>query len=285
MSDVCPEYDTTELPSEISARGRREAAQKAKKFAAQAEPQNAVDESTISTPVHRVTEASPTISKELPSQRRPGRRKKDQVGALASSTVVDAKGKGRDMPPTSTPTASGPSTLPSSPINLTSKTPLPKDRSSVRENTAARKAKVKLFNLQTYKLHALGGYAKAIRRHGTTDNYSSQLVRFPQCIPSSKSDYFFFKGELEHKRPKRHYHRVSKSKHIYGIAMHVSRERRIHVMRARQAVRARAHGLEKMPASSIEVHHQISQETRNKIHIPMWLKENSGDPCLEVFNL
>ena len=38
-------------------------------------------------------------------------------------------------------------------------------------------AKPKTFNLNTYKLHALGDYPQAIRERGTTDNYTSQWVR------------------------------------------------------------------------------------------------------------
>ena len=34
----------------------------------------------------------------------------------------------------------------------------------------------KTFNLQTYKLHALGDYTETIRRYGTTDSYSTQPV-------------------------------------------------------------------------------------------------------------
>ena len=32
------------------------------------------------------------------------------------------------------------------------------------------------LNLNSYKLHSLGGYAKAIRQYGTTDNFNSQTV-------------------------------------------------------------------------------------------------------------
>jgi hypothetical protein len=39
------------------------------------------------------------------------------------------------------------------------------------------------FNLDTYKIHALGGYAKAIRKYGSMDNYNSQTVQhFPSCF-------------------------------------------------------------------------------------------------------
>lgn len=40
--------------------------------------------------------------------------------------------------------------------------------------------KVKLLNLCTYKLHALGDYVHNIRLFGTTDSYSTQIVsKFP----------------------------------------------------------------------------------------------------------
>jgi hypothetical protein len=36
----------------------------------------------------------------------------------------------------------------------------------------------KRFNLSTYKLHALGDYPDTIRRRGTTDSYSTQMVSY-----------------------------------------------------------------------------------------------------------
>jgi hypothetical protein len=41
-------------------------------------------------------------------------------------------------------------------------------------NNSARKSKQ--FNLNTYKLHALGDYVSTIRLYGTTDSYSTQRV-------------------------------------------------------------------------------------------------------------
>jgi hypothetical protein len=34
----------------------------------------------------------------------------------------------------------------------------------------------KCFNLQTYKFHALGDYTNHIRRFGTTDSYTTEIV-------------------------------------------------------------------------------------------------------------
>lgn len=38
------------------------------------------------------------------------------------------------------------------------------------------------FNLQTYKFHALGDYEATIRRYGTTDSYSTEIVSVPRFI-------------------------------------------------------------------------------------------------------
>jgi hypothetical protein len=40
------------------------------------------------------------------------------------------------------------------------------------------KKRLKYLNLDTYKIHALGAYARAIRMYGTTDNYTTQPVSF-----------------------------------------------------------------------------------------------------------
>jgi hypothetical protein len=42
---------------------------------------------------------------------------------------------------------------------------------------ASNGRKIKKLNLSTYKFHALGDYANAIRQYGTTDSYSTQIVR------------------------------------------------------------------------------------------------------------
>lgn len=45
-------------------------------------------------------------------------------------------------------------------------------------NRPPPKAKGKHFNLLTYKMHALGDYVRTIKLFGTTDSYSTQVVRF-----------------------------------------------------------------------------------------------------------
>ena len=46
-----------------------------------------------------------------------------------------------------------------------------------KDNESSGSRKVRRFNLNTYKIHSLGGYAKAIRLFGTADGYNSQTVR------------------------------------------------------------------------------------------------------------
>jgi hypothetical protein len=46
-----------------------------------------------------------------------------------------------------------------------------------QESTEGRKQK--LFNLQTYKVHALGDYVSTIQRLGTTDSYTTSIVSHP----------------------------------------------------------------------------------------------------------
>jgi len=50
------------------------------------------------------------------------------------------------------------------------------DEEMEKKGKKKAKRKTRQFNLDSYKLHSLGGYAKAIRLYGTTDNYNSQTV-------------------------------------------------------------------------------------------------------------
>jgi hypothetical protein len=49
-----------------------------------------------------------------------------------------------------------------------------KNAGAAQTVSSSRQAKV--FNLQTYKFHALGDYVATIRRYGTTDSYSTELA-------------------------------------------------------------------------------------------------------------
>ena len=44
----------------------------------------------------------------------------------------------------------------------------------------------KTFSLNTYKIHSIGDYAATIRKYGTTDSYTTEIVSKPNYCPSQK---------------------------------------------------------------------------------------------------
>ena len=50
-----------------------------------------------------------------------------------------------------------------------------------RDKSKTKGPKIRKFNMSTYKMHALGDYARCIRLFGASDGYSTQTV----CIPSA----------------------------------------------------------------------------------------------------
>jgi hypothetical protein len=144
------------------------------------------------------------------------------------------------------------------------------------KESASGSRKVRKFNLNTYKTHALGGYAKAIRLFGSPDNYNSQT------------------GELEHQRGKWHFKTVRKGKHILGIGLQVRRERLIHRLRERNKLNQAVANPDDLPTLPFEEqsdllppilptqHHHISINSRQKVHLSQWLNKNRDDPAILV---
>jgi hypothetical protein len=64
-----------------------------------------------------------------------------------------------------------------------------KEQSHLTKSTrAADGPRRKKFNLQTFKYHSLGDYAKTIRRFGTTDSYSTEPVSTGAFVASLGAD-------------------------------------------------------------------------------------------------
>jgi hypothetical protein len=53
----------------------------------------------------------------------------------------------------------------------------------------------KAFNLQTYKVHALGDYVSSIKTYGTTDSYTSAIARSLSSLlfKNTKTDLFYYR--------------------------------------------------------------------------------------------
>lgn len=71
--------------------------------------------------------------------------------------------------------------LTETPSNPKTKMETPSDSKPTTETPLKPKPKqrVKLFNLNTYKTHALGDYVETIRRYGTADSFSTEMVSKP----------------------------------------------------------------------------------------------------------
>ncbi|KIK32395.1 hypothetical protein CY34DRAFT_101573 [Suillus luteus UH-Slu-Lm8-n1] len=123
--------------------------------------------------------------------------------------------------------------------------------------------RMKTFNLQTYKLHALGDYSTSIRNFGTTDSYSTEP------------------GELEHRTSKARYHRTDKKGFVKQITSIERREARIHRIRDRQS----PHGtvIDEEVATSPEARFHVGKSQNYPENIPLFLQRHLGDPAIKDF--
>lgn len=170
MRKTCEDYNTQELPSETAARGRRKA-KRASKVAAVA------TRATTSTifGVEGTSQAATTSQIITPttttSQLATTPVAASQSLATAISQVAEATPHQEALP------AEAPQTI----TTLLQEPPVSTDTTSQtaekRKRSPAPKKRKKFFNLSTYTYHALGDYANTIRQFGTTDSYSTQLVR------------------------------------------------------------------------------------------------------------
>jgi len=94
------------------------------------------------------------------------------------------------------------------------------------------------------------------------------------------------------------YKHARKGKHIIGIGLQVWRERMIHRLRERNKHRLQrlAHTQNDLPTVSFEEretlpptlptsHHHISIDTRQKVELPLWLRDNKRDPAIQVIQV
>jgi hypothetical protein len=149
--------------------------------------------------------------------------------------------------------------------------------------------KIRQLNLNSYKLHSLGGYAKAIRQYGTTDNYNSQTV----CLFRVYEHYLlliFCNSRVNSSIDEAN--SVTSVLTSVGIGKQVRRECYFHRTQAlRKAKKSLIedtlptvpfHVKERLPPTSPDQHHHISLDTRSKIIIPIWLNQHEDDPALPI---
>lgn len=175
-------------------------------------------------------------------------------------------------------------------------------RPSTADTTQMSARKVRNLNLGTYKLHALGHYADAIRRFGPSDSYSTQTV----CrLIRERTIYLpVLQGEAEHRRVKKYYRRVSKSHVTMGIAKQNHRERILRKINQRKQMRdvlekeaestkppvdisskpnpSRTNPeQENLAYTAPEAHHHISTEGQSR-KLSTWLSDREEDVACKV---
>lgn len=191
---------------------------------------------------------------------------------------------------------------------------------STAESTPSsdKTAKVKGFNLHTYKYHRLGDYPAAIKRFGTTDNTTTQTVSADSGYGISHSHAVALvlthtariQGELKHRRVKQFYAHTNKTvKFAWQIARHQRRQAYLHRLQLEQPQttlpirsqtkhnrKAPAHrsqlpriplqlpfeASEPLPPSSPKEHYQISEEQAHPVDLPEYLTTNRDDPSFKV---
>lgn len=141
----------------------------------------------------------------------------------------------------------------------------------------------KTLNLQTYKYHSLGDYPAMIRRFGTCDSYSTELVSYPSFqAPRCKAQMGWGpQGELEHRTPKARYSRTNRKEFVKQMAQLERRQARIRRIRAKNfaTVNIDAEALPSTP----DVHHHIGKSQNNSEHIGLFVQKHLGDPAVKVF--
>lgn len=128
------------------------------------------------------------LTQELPAEKaargRRQARKKAKAGVAAVELAAPLEGTpavatssnvlGDGPPPLSTPSEQ----ITADVADLTADT-MPPTKKPAKRKGPSKKA----FNMWRYKVHALGDYVETIRRHGTTDSYSSQTVTLRSIQP------------------------------------------------------------------------------------------------------
>lgn len=144
----------------------------------------------------------------------------------------------------------------------------------------------KHLNLKTYKNHALGDYGFTIRRLGTTDSYSTQPVSlrrefYLKLVPHIHS----IQVELEHRTSKGRLIRTNGRM----IPLQLSRiERRQYLTRTirekTQPLVAQMDGEVNIP-NDPKMRYNMGKAQNSPVHLPTFLKKNSGDPAIKVSGL
>jgi hypothetical protein len=154
-----------------------------------------------------------------------------------------------------------------------------KSSNSAGAGTGPSGARPKAFNMQTYKLHALGDYVSSIKMFGTTDSYTTQIVCMRLHRVSKQLNPLSFQGELAHRLLKRFYQSTNKQDPSKQLAKQERRRTRI------RRLQESGNTKDNRPAGSplpLEAHHCLSSYPGIIINLACFLEEHRGDPAVAV---
>lgn len=151
--------------------------------------------------------------------------------------------------------------------------------------------KQRKFNLDTYKLHALGDYVNNIRLYGTTDSFSSQIVRqvpkFLLCQTNIKtkrvsantaaSNGFMLeqtKINLPVNAP------VTSAGNASSAVL-----RKVDQKRKKSKAALEFADSEPLPFASPKAYHQISESNRYDINLSQWLVDDLAVKVRTIYSL
>ncbi|KAI0337344.1 hypothetical protein BDW22DRAFT_1468571 [Trametopsis cervina] len=168
-----------------------------------------------------------------------------------------------------------------------------------KPDSSGPQPKRRLLNLATFKWHNAGHVAAAIRRFGTTDNYTTQI------------------GELEHRRVKKFYPRTSRKGHTQQIAQHTRREKVLNSIATRESARRlriathtstststqqpqppiRKRGRPRkssgfgihfkesgaLPPTAFRIHHHLSESQTHPVDVTQFVLSHPDDPAVKNF--
>jgi hypothetical protein len=140
----------------------------------------------------------------------------------------------------------------------------------------------KSFNLQTYKVHALGDYVACIRRFGTTDSYSTEPVSLNILYAPLRLNCY--QGELEHRMPKGRYRRTDRRDFIRQLTQIERRQARLRRIKQRQQKLAPRAELNEN-ASDPRLQHHMGQSEKVYDEFGHYLRSRARDPAMKVNKL
>ena len=141
----------------------------------------------------------------------------------------------------------------------------------------------KMLNINTYKFHSYGDYARTIRTHGTMDSYLTEPVSDVQfLVMRTLENANLFQGELKHCSPKSRYTCTDRKHFVEQLTCIERRQAHIHHICTMNNSGRQTMVIGEATTAKLEEHHFIGKSQNFPINIHTFLWENQWDPAIKV---